>query len=80
MFLTSLSDAGIKQPSHWLKSYLPFLLIAVAISFCLYNEYSNKMKNKKYNTVGTILNSNIKIAETGKTDTLNKEMHDRSLS
>lgn len=47
MLLTSLADAGIKQPSLWLKSYLPFLLIAVAISFCFYNEYFNKMKNEK---------------------------------
>ena len=38
------------------------------------------MKNKKYNTVGTIHKSDIKIVERGKMDPPNTEMHDRSLS
>jgi len=40
----------------------------------------NKMKNKKYNSVGTTLKSNIKIIERGKIDTPNTEIHARSLS
>ena len=40
----------------------------------------DKMKNKKYHTGGTVLNSNIKIAERGKLDTPSTQPHDRSLS
>jgi hypothetical protein len=40
----------------------------------------NKMKNKKYHTVGTIPKSNIKIAERGKIDTTISQIHVRSLS
>ena len=39
-----------------------------------------KMKNKKYRTVGTIPKSNIKIVERGTLSTLNKQVHDHSLS
>jgi len=38
------------------------------------------MKNKKNHTVGTIQKSNIKIVERGKIDTLNTQIHDRSVS
>jgi len=40
----------------------------------------NEMENKDYNTVGTILISNIKIVERGKIDTTNTQIHDLSLS
>jgi hypothetical protein len=40
----------------------------------------NKMKNKKYHTVGTISKSNIKIVETGKIDAPDIQLHERSLS
>jgi len=40
----------------------------------------NKMKQKKYHTVGTILKSKIKIAERGKIDTPNTKIHEYSLS
>jgi len=39
----------------------------------------NKMKNKKYHTVGAIPISNRKIVDIGKIDTLNTLIHDRSL-
>ena len=39
----------------------------------------NKMKNKKYHTARTIPKSNIKIAERGKIDAHNTQIHDRSL-
>ena len=39
-----------------------------------------KLKNKKYNTVGTVLKSNCKIAETEETLKLLKHIHDRSFS
>jgi uncharacterized pyridoxal phosphate-containing UPF0001 family protein len=35
---------------------------------------------QKYHTVGTIQKSNIKIVERGKIDTLNTQIHDRSVS
>jgi len=38
----------------------------------------NKMKSKKYHTIGTV--SNIKIAEKGNIDTHNTQAHDSSLS
>ena len=38
------------------------------------------MKENKYRTVRTILQSNIKIVETGKIDTVNIQIHDCSLS
>jgi hypothetical protein len=38
------------------------------------------LKNKKHHTVGTVPKSNIKIVGRGKSDTTNKQMHDRSLS
>ena len=44
------------------------------------SEKSNKMKNKKYHIVGTILKSNIKIVEWGKIDIPSTQLHDRSLS
>jgi len=37
---------------------------------------TNKMKNKKYHTVGTIPKSNIKFVERGKIDTPNTQIHD----
>ena len=37
---------------------------------------SNKVKNKKYNTVGTIPKSNIKIVESGKIGNSNTQIHD----
>ena len=40
----------------------------------------NKMRNKKYQTVETIPKSNIKMVESGKIDTPNTQIHDRSLS
>ena len=43
----------------------------------LYN--SNKMKNNKYHTVGTIPKWNIEIVERGKFDTYNLEIHDHSI-
>ena len=39
-----------------------------------------KTKNKAYDTDGTIPKSNIKIAEGGQIETINTEIHDRSLS
>ena len=36
------------------------------------------MKNKKYHTLGTIPKLNIEIVESGKTDTSNTQIHDRS--
>jgi hypothetical protein len=39
-----------------------------------------KTKNKTYDTDGTIPKSNIKIAEGGQIETINTEIHDRSLS
>ena len=42
--------------------------------------FFNQMKNQKYYTIGTILKSNRKIVETGKIDTPNTYIHDRSLS
>jgi hypothetical protein len=41
---------------------------------------SNKVKNIKYHTFGTIPKSNIKIVERGKIDTPNTQIHDCSLS
>jgi hypothetical protein len=38
----------------------------------------NKMKSKKYHTIGTV--SNVKIAEKGNIDTHNTQAHDSSLS
>ena len=38
------------------------------------------MKNKKYHTVGTTKNPNIKVVERGKHDTTNTHIHERSLS
>ena len=38
------------------------------------------MKNKKYQTVGTVLKSYRKILERGKIDTYNIHIHDCSLS
>ena len=38
------------------------------------------MKKKKYHTVGTVLKFNTKFVETGKMDTPNTQIHDRSLS
>ena len=38
------------------------------------------MKTKKYHTVGTVPKFNTKIVETGKMDTPNTQIHDRSLS
>ena len=38
------------------------------------------MKTKKYHTVRTVLKYNIKIVERGKIDTINTQIHDRSLS
>jgi len=38
------------------------------------------MKNQKYRHVGTIPKSNINIAERGKINTPNTQIHDRSLS
>jgi hypothetical protein len=38
------------------------------------------MKNQKYYTIRTILKSSRKIVETGKIDTPNTYIHDRSLS
>ena len=40
----------------------------------------NQMKNKKYHTVGTIPQSNIKIVERAKIDTSNTQIHDSSFS
>jgi len=37
------------------------------------------LKNKKYHTVGTIPKSNRNIAERGKIDSLNTQIHDRTL-
>ena len=39
-----------------------------------------KMKTKKYHTVRTVLKYNRKILERGKIDTINTQIHDRSLS
>jgi hypothetical protein len=39
----------------------------------------NKIKIKKYHTVGTMTISNIKIVERGKFDTLSTHIHDLSL-
>ena len=44
------------------------------------NQSINQTKNKEYNTVGTILKSNIKIVERGNIDTPNTQLHDSSLS
>ena len=41
--------------------------------------YWNKMKSKKYHTVGTIPKSNIKIVKRGKIDTPNTQIHDWSI-
>ena len=41
---------------------------------------ADKIKNKKYHTVGTIPKSNIKIVERGKMYTPNIKIHDRPLS
>jgi hypothetical protein len=38
------------------------------------------MIEKKYHTVRAFTKSNIKILESGKIDTTNKRIHDRSLS
>jgi hypothetical protein len=38
------------------------------------------MKTKKYHTVGTVPKFNTKIIETGKMDTPNTQINDRSLS
>ena len=38
------------------------------------------MKNKKYNTAGTVPKSNIKIVERDTVDTPNTQIHNRSLS
>ena len=38
------------------------------------------MRNKKYQTVEKIPKSNIKMVESGKIDTPNTQIHDRSLS
>jgi hypothetical protein len=38
------------------------------------------MKNQKYDTVGTILRSNIKIVERGTFDTPNTQIHDLPFS
>ena len=43
------------------------------------NQSINQTKNKEYNTVGTILKSNIKIVERGKIEALATQMHDCSL-
>jgi hypothetical protein len=40
----------------------------------------NKMKNKKYHTVGTISKSNVKIVERVKIDAPDIQLHERSLS
>ena len=40
----------------------------------------NKMRNKQYQTIETILKSNFKMVENGKIDTPNTQIHDRSLS
>jgi hypothetical protein len=40
----------------------------------------NKIKTKKYHLDGKIPNSNIKIAERGKIDTPNTQIHDSSRS
>ena len=45
-----------------------------------YKILMNKMKNKKYQTVETILKLNIKIVERGKIDTPSTQIHDPSLS
>ena len=39
--------------------------------------FNNKLKNKKYHTVGTVAKYNRKIAETIKIDTSNAHIHDR---
>jgi len=38
------------------------------------------MKNKKYHTVGKVTKSDRNVVERGKTDTINTQIHDRSLS
>jgi len=38
------------------------------------------LKTKKYHTVRTVLKYNRKIVERGKIDTINTQIHDRSLS
>jgi hypothetical protein len=40
----------------------------------------NKIKNKKYHTVGTVPKSNKKIVERGKIDTFSTQIHVRSLT
>ena len=40
----------------------------------------NKMKSKKYNTVGRVSKLNIIVVERGKVDTPTTQIHDRSLS
>ena len=45
-----------------------------------YTKCTNKLKNKKYHTVGTIPKSNRNIAERGKNDSPNTQIHDRALS
>ena len=45
-----------------------------------YNICTYKMKNKKYNTAGTVPKSNIKIVERDTVDTPNTQIHNRSLS
>ena len=41
---------------------------------------NNTMKTKIYHTVGTIPKSNIKIADRGKIDTPNTDIHEHPLS
>ena len=40
----------------------------------------NKMKNNKYFTFGTVLKSNRKMTERDQINTINKQIHDSSLS
>jgi len=42
--------------------------------------YRPKMKNKKYDTVGTVPKSNRKIVKRGKIDLPNTQIHDCSVS
>jgi hypothetical protein len=43
------------------------------------NRECNKMKNKKYHTVGKLPKSNIKIIERGKMDFSNTQIQDHSI-
>jgi hypothetical protein len=71
-FYVNFEDVKTMSPYHELSE-------TVCFKWTILNA-TNRMKNKTYHTVRTILKSNTKIVERGKICTANTEIHALSLS